>query len=1046
MRKLIEFSVANRVIVNLVLLLVAVLGTVTYFEIHRELFPEFSRRAVRIDTVYLGASPEEVEELITAKIEEEVFQVDGVSELLSVSREGQSEVLIRFQPTTDMSRALSDVRAALDRVTNLPQEAEEPSVSEVKSAFPVITVSLGGDIAESELKNIAKDIRDELKRIEDVAMVRILGTREKQIFVEVDPERLDKYGLSLEELSGAINRQNRNVPGGTLKTRRGEILLRTLGEADGVRDVERIILRSTDTGHILTVGEVADVYESFEDATIIGRFGGRPSINLVVIKERTGDAINIARRVREEVERIEQGLPETIVIGVFNDFSVFIRNRLETLAQSGLIGLIIVLTTLCIFVRGRVALLTAVGIPFSLLGCLVLMEFAGLSLNMVSVFGLILVLGLLVDDAVIVTENVYRHVEAGMDTRRAAVEGACEVAWPVVTTVLTTVAAFMPFLLLPGTMGIFLEPIPLVVSFALLASLLEVLFVLPSHLADVITPAYARRVQHRELAWLARFRSGYETVLAASVRWRYVAVTAIVAVSVLLAAAGIYRLPFVLFREFESSQFFVNFETSAGAKIEDTEAIARQAEAFILALPPGELESLATTVGIAFQDETRVLRGPNVGQLTVELKETRTRNADEVIEELRAEMERIPGIEKIQFLKVQAGPGGPDIEARVTGNELDTLRELANEVKAYLGSIAGVRDIRDDFIEGKEEIRISLRPEGHALGLDLREISRQVQQAFQGVEASSIQRRDEEIPIVVRFPAERRRDVETVSRMKLTLSSGERVFLSEVAEIDTGIGASQINRDDQKRALSIFGDVNPAQTTVVEVTNKLRERFDNIGARYPGYRVVVKGERQELEESLTALPQISLVALFVIYFVLGSLFKSFVQPFIVMVAIPFGADGVVLGHLIMGEPLSFLSIMGLVALAGVVVNDSLIVVDFINRARANGMPLNDAIVQSGVTRLRPVLLTTITTVGGLVPLAFFSTGQARFLSPMAISVVWGLSFATVLTLILTPCLYGIVEDVKSVLRRLARTERFDSGRTGAYIGFRRVGRAKPDQP
>ena len=1017
MKKLIEFSVANRVIVNLLVLLVAVIGLVVYFQVHREMFPEFSRRAVRIETAYLGSSPEEVEELITAKIEEEVFQVDGVSELLSTSREGRSEILIRFQPTTDMSRALSDVRAALDRVPNLPGEAKEPLVSEVKSAFPVITVSLGSHIAEDELRNIAKDIRDELKRIKDVATVRLLGTREKQIFVEVDPERLDQYGLSLDEVRAAIDKQNRNVPGGTLKTRRGEILLRTLGEAESVADVERIILRSTNTGHSLAVGDVANVYQSFEDATIVGRFGGKPSVNLVVIKERTGDAINVSRRVREEVARIQRELPETVNIGVFNDFSVFIRNRLATLARSGLIGLTIVLATLCIFVRWRVALLTSLGIPFSLLGCLILMSFFGLSLNMVSVFGLILVLGLLVDDAVIVTENVYRHVESGMDARNAAVKGTYEVAWPVIATVLTTVAAFVPFLLLPGTMGIFLEPIPLVVSFALLASLVEVILILPSHLSDIITPKYAQQVRRRELAWLTRLRIGYETVLATSVRWRYVVVALILAVSVLLGTAAYYRLPFVLFREFESSQFFINFETSAGAKLEDSIDLAKQAEDVVLNLPAGELKSLATTIGLAFQDEHRMLRGPNVGQLTVELEEDRTRNADDITQDLRTQIERIPGITKIQFLKVQAGPGGPDVEARVTGNNLETLRRLAGEVKAFLSSLAGVRDIRDDFIEGKEEIRISLKPEGHALGLDLREISRQVQQAFQGVEASSIQRRDEEVPIVVRFPGAKRRDVDTVARMKLTLPSGERLFLSEVAEIRRGIGASQINRDDQKRTLSIFADVEAGKSTVVEVTDRLRQHFQSIGDNYPGYRVIVKGERQEMEESLAALPQISLVALFVIYFVLGSLFKSFVQPLIVMATIPFAMDGVVLGHFIMGEPLSFLSIMGLVALAGVVVNDSLIVVDFINRARAEGMSRHESIVQSGVMRLRPVLLTTITTVGGLVPLAFFSTGQAKFLSPMAISVVWGLSFATILTLILTPCLYGIVDDVRSLFRR-----------------------------
>ena len=1045
MKKLIEFSIGNRVVVNLLVLLIVIAGVVSYLRLKRELFPDFSRRVIRIDTVYPGASPEEVEELITARIEDQVRNVDGVNEMLSSSREGQSEIRLQMQSDTEMSRALGDVRAALDRVAGLPEAAEEPQVTEALSTFPVITVSLSGDIPEQELREIAKDLRDQLRRIDGVATVPIFGIRESQILVEIDPERLDQYRLSLDEIRAAVDNQNRNVPGGALKTARGEILVRTLGVASGVADVERMILRSTDTGHTLALGDVAEVRESFEDATILARYGGRPSLNLVVIKEKSGDSISVAEGVRTAMAEIRKSLPETVSIGLFNDFSVFIRNRLSTLGQSGAIGLVIVLTTLCVFVRGRIALLTALGIPFAVMGCLVLMWVFGLSLNMISAFGLILVLGLLVDDAVIVTENVYRYVEGGMSPKEAALEGTYEVAWPVVTTVITTVAAFVPFLLLPGTIGFFLKPLPMVVTFALLLSLLEVLFVLPSHLSDVITPAYAQKLRRGqrvwltrlrrrerlaglrrlhvsgERVWLTRMRHGYEKVLGVALRWRYVAVTVILAASVLLAVAAQYRVPFVLFREFESSQFFVNFETSANAKLEDTEAVAIQAEGTVLGLPPGELKSLSTTVGTAFLDVDRVVRGSNVGQLTLELQDDRSRKAAEIIDELRGKMERIPGITKLQFLSLQAGPGGPDIEARVTGNDLAKLRRLAEEVKGFLATLPGVRDIRDDLVAGKEELRISLKPEGRTLGLDLRGIARQVQQGFQGVEASSIQRGDEEVPIVLRFPRDQRGRVDTLSRMKLTLPSGERVFLRDVAEIRTGISASQINRDDRKRTLSVFAEVETGQTTVVEATDALQRQFADAGRRYPGQRVVVKGERQEMEESLASLPQISLITLFVIYFVLGSLFKSFIQPFIVMAAIPFAMGGVVIGHLVMGENLSFMSILGFIALAGVVVNDSLIVVDFINRSRRSGMSRYDSIIQSGVVRLRPVMLTTITTVGGLCPLAFFATGQARFLSPMAISVVWGLSFATILTLILTPCLYAMLDDAKGIFGRWFRS-------------------------
>ncbi|MFQ5692595.1 MAG: efflux RND transporter permease subunit, partial [Nitrospinota bacterium] len=959
-----------------------------------------------IVTLYPGSSPEEVEKLITAKIEEETAELDGLEEVLSVSQEGRSEILLKFRPEVEMNRALSDVRGAMDNVTDLPDEAEPPTVQEVKYAWPVITVSLAGEIDEAALREMARNLKDDLRRIPGVATVRILGDRERQIWVEVDPARLDQYALTLDDIRAAIAAQNRNVPGGTLKTARGEILIRTLGEAAGAEDVKRIIVRSLPNGTPLTVADLARVRETFEDPVTLARWGGRPAINLVIIKERDGDAINIAAAVRGLVKEVRARLPETVQVGVYNDLSIFIRNRLNTLRMSGAIGLAIVFALLWAFLRTRVALLVGLGVPFAMLGGILLMAIWGISLNMLSLFGLILVLGLLVDDAIVVGENIYRHVEGGMDPRRAAVVGTAQVGWPVMATVTTTVAAFLPLLLISGEMGVFLSPIPLVVSFTLLASLFEALVVLPSHMADVITPAYAKRVRRRKRTWTNRLRREYGALLAWALRWRYVTAGLLFSVTVLLAATALYRIPFTLFREFESSLFFVNFETAPSSKIEDTLEVAKQAERVALALPPGELESLATNVGITVVDVVRIERGPNLGQLLVELSENRRRSVDEVIAELRKGMEKIPGILKIQFLKTQAGPGGPAIEVAVAGEDLSVLRGLADEVKAFLQGIPGVRDIRDDFTEGKEELQITLRPEARALGLDLGQVARQVQQGFRGVEASTIQRRDEDVPIVVRFPEESRLRTDTVNNLKLTLPTGEQVFLRSVAELSTTVGINKIRRYDQKRTITVFADVDTRKANALQVSERLKRKFGGVGGRLPGYRVIIKGERQEAEASLASLPRVSVIAILLIYFILGSLFRSFVQPLVVMAAIPFALDGVVIGHYLMGESLTFLSVMGLVALIGVVVNDSLIMVDFINRARREGGDRDEAILESGIARLRPILLTTATTVGGLTPLAFFATGQAKFLSPMAISVVWGLSFATLLTLVLIPCLYA----------------------------------------
>ena len=1022
MRALAAFSVNNRVIVNLLTLFLIGAGLTTYFSMHREIFPEFPRQAVRIETLYPGASPEEVEKLITAKIEEEMAELDGLDELISISHEGISEILLKFRTDTDMSRALSDVRGAMDNVADLPEEAKPPLIQEVKYAWPVITVSLAGDIAEGSLRTIARDLKEDFRRIPGVAAVRIIGARERQIWVEVEPARLTQYALTLDDIRAAISAQNRNVPGGALKTPRGEILIRTLGEAAGAEEVKRVIVRSLPTGTPLRVADLAEVRETFEDPVTISRWGGKPAINLVLVKERDGDAIDIAASVRKRVQEVRRRYPETVKVGVHNDFSVFIRNRLNTLRKSGVIGLAIVFALLWVFLRTRVAFLTGLGIPVAMLGGIILMAIWGISLNMLSIFGLILVLGLLVDDAIVVAENIYRHVEEGMDPREAAVQGASEVGWPVVATVMTTVAAFLPLLLIPGEMGVFLSPIPLVVTFALMASLVEVLLVLPSHLADIITPAYAKRIRRGKLPLLGRLRRAYGALLSTALRWRYVVGGLLLSVTVLLAAMAYYRMPFVMFRQFESSLFFINFETSAGNKIEDTLDIAKRAERVVLGLPAGELASLATNVGVTVLDVVRIERGPNLGQLVVELSEDRRRGVDEIMAELREGMRKIPDILKIQFLKTQSGPGGPAIEIRIAGERLGPLRQLAKETQAFLTGIGGVRDVRDDFTEGKEELQITLRPEARALGLNLGQVARQVRNGFQGVEASTIQRHDEDIPIIVRFPRETRLRPDAIHNFKITLASGEQVFLRDVANLKTAVGNSRIRRYNQKRTITIFADVDTREANAVQVSNRVREKFADVGKRFPGYRVLIGGERQQAESSLSSLPRISVMAILLIYFILGTLFRSFIQPLVVMAAIPFALDGVVIGHLVMGEALTFLSMIGLVALIGVVVNDSLIMVDFINRARAAGAARDAAILQSGVARLRPILLTTATTVGGLTPLAFFATGQAKFLAPMAISVVWGLSFATILTLVLIPCLYAIMDDIVVFARRMAGLE------------------------
>jgi multidrug efflux pump subunit AcrB len=1016
---MVRYFVRNSVFVNLLMMVILVAGVLIYLSITREMFPEFSLDSISVRTVYPGASPQEVEKLITIKIEDEIADIDGVDSIYSESQEGLSVITVELSDYANLNRALNDISSAIDRIEDLPKDAEDPVVSEIKNAFPIITVSVSGDLPELTMKEIAEDVRDYLREIPGVASVYLSGAREREIWVEVDPRRLEQFQLSLDDINKALEAQNLNLPGGTIKTDRGEFLLRTVGEILEARELEGVILRSDPQGNVLALSQVARVRDHFEEPVTLGRFNGRPAMNLSVSKEKLGDAIAISKAVREFVAQYEKRLPPGVHLGVFNDFSVYINNRLNTLKRNGLAGFALVLVILCIFFNFRVAGMTALGIPVSFAGALLLMQGFGISLNMISMFSLILVLGIIVDDAIVVSENTYRYMEQGLPPQEAAIRGTQQVLAPVVATVVTTIAAFLPLLLVAGTIGKFMSVIPKVVTFALIASLMEALVILPSHLAEWSPKKRRKGGTQRSERWFDFLQRHYVRFLAFSLRWKYVSLVASLGITAIMVTFALTRIPFTLFHEFESTQFFINVETPVTSKIEDTrDVIARIENVLMETLPPTELKSVASNVGLIFLDINRVVQGSNGGQIIVELTEAdkRNRSSQEIINGLRKRTAGIPGTTKIQYMKPQAGPGGPAIEIRVVGDEFPVLQEIAEKMKRYLTTFSATKDVRDDFLPGKKELRIVARPEARSVGLDVASIARQVRSSFYGAESSKILRSDEDIPIVVKYPESFRDRPSRVEDLVLTTPSGEKVYFSEVAELTETSGSTKIIRSDQKRSITVLADVDEKEGNTLQITNQVRNRFANLQARYPGYKLEFKGERQELEKSMQDLLKSFLVAVLLIYLILGALFKSYIQPLVVMLAIPFAANGVVLGHAVMGLSLGLLSLMGMVALAGVVVNDSLLLVSFVNELRREGTPLVQALLRSGQLRLRPILLTTITTAAGLTPLGFFSSGQAKFLSPMAISIIFGLTVSTVLTLIIIPCSYAIVEELRQALR------------------------------
>jgi multidrug efflux pump subunit AcrB len=1013
-----RLSVDNPVFVNLVVVVILALGIgLVVTTMNREIFPEFSLDMISVTTVFQGASPEEMEKLITIKLEDEIDNVDGIDSIESESSEGMSVITLKLQSgVDDVNRVINDIQTAIDNIRNeLPEEAEDPVVTELKNRFPVIVLSIYGEVSLFTLKNIADEVEEEIKRLPGVSRVRVVGIGDREVWVEVDPSALERYGLSIGDIERALEAKNLNLPGGTLKTARGEYLVRTVGEVTRAEDLERVVVRATPEGNLLTLGQVASVRDTFEEPTTLGRFNGRRAINLQVSKEKSGDTISIANAVRQFARDYEERLPPGVRLGVFNDFSVYIRNRLNTLKQSGFIGLIFVLFVLRLFLSTRVAILTALGIPVAFCGALVMMYFYGISVNMLSAFSLIIVLGMVVDDAIVVTENIYRHMEEGYDPKEAARVGTNQVFMPVVASTLTTIAAFIPMLMMPGTMGKFMSVIPLVVSFALLASLFEALVVLPSHMAEFvrIKPS-GNPTRDPNRHWFRRVVAVYARLLESILRWRYVFIMAVLCFSVLLMLFAKYRIPFTLFSRFESDQFFINIEAPVTYKLEDTSEVVRSVEAIVRKLPPDELSTMVTNVGMTLIDVNELRTGSHLAQIIVELKKMppRRRNSDEVINALRDKVELVPGIRKVQFLSPQAGPGGPAIEINVEGEDLTILSAIAKKIEDYMATLPGVRDIRDTFELGKPEIRIFAKPEAMALGLTVREIARQVRDRFHGAESSKIQRSKEDIQILVKYPEEFRRRRLDVERIKLDTPGGHKVAFSEVAYIVEKRGFTQISRSEMKRAVTVLADVDKTKANALEITGFVAERFSDLSERYPGYRLRFKGEQKDVEESVISLVKAFGVAVLLIYFILGSAFRSFIQPLIIMCAIPFAVDGVIVGHIAMGMDLTLLSLIGTVALVGIVVNDSLILVDFVNNLRRQGLELTEAIVEGGKLRIRAICLTSVTTIAGLSPLAFFASGQARFLSPMALSITWGLAFSTILILLLIPCFYAAVDDLK----------------------------------
>ena len=1029
---MIDYSIKNPLVVNLFLFLVVVIGIVSWQSMPEEMFPVVEKDAIKIITEYDGASPEEVEKQVTIPIEDTLDNIEDIDFYYSTSSEGASSVTLRLKPEADVDELLRTTRDLVDAIDGFPEEAEEPEISKDKTRFPVISVSIFGETRQSLLFSNAKKIKQKIMQLDGVAGVGIAGNRDDEIWVIIDPSIISAKKISTNEIITGLRSNIRDLPGGSVKAIEGDILLRGLGSSS-IKSIENITLKNNEIGGQLLLKEVASIEQRLEDENSVGRFNGKKAVNMSITKTADASVFDVSKGVREIIQNFS--LPSGLEVSVFGDFSKNVKTRLDTVKSSGIIGLTLLLLSLYIFLNSRVAFITAFGIPVSFLVAAFGMYVFGFTINMVSLFAFLVALGMIVDDAIIVTENTYRHIESGMDPVAASKKGAKEVFWPIVASTFTTIAAFLPMLSISGTLGKFIEVIPLVVTVALLGSLMEAFVVLPSHCASFLKKS--KEVNKKE-KWKHAL-SVYEKFLKKSINNRYLVSSITVGVLCVVIAFAITRIPYYQFGKVDSGQFFINAEASITSSLKDTEKLAIKMEESILAeLSDDELDSLHTNVGVTFKDLNSYELGSHYIQIIVSLKKmspqgfvdyivtplfnmsfdsygVRDRSEKDIINKLRNNLSSISGLQKLAVKKVEGGPGGYDIVIGVVGQDQKQLTKYAKDIENFLSQIDGVKDVNQDQDPGKVEFKYKINNRGKELGLTQAEIAESVRTGYLGLETAYFNLDGERVPVRLIYSEKYRNDSSKLEQLPIVLESGKTIYLAEVADTELSRGMNTVKRRDGQRLATIRADVEPTIITPLEVTAIFDKKYKSIFERDKSYDYMYLGEKKRSRENFADMKKTAFISLAIIFFILAMLFKTIVDPLVVLFSIPFAVVGVILGHIIFNYNLQFLSVIGLLALIGIVVNDSLILIDFLKKLRSEGKNKIEATIEACNVRARPIVLTSVTTFLGISPLIFFATGQTKFLSPMAVSLGFGLLFATILILIVLPCFYLIMDDLRETI-------------------------------
>lgn len=1040
MEGLIHWFSRNHVAGNFLMLIVLIMGATQWTKLKKEIFPETGVDIVSIQVPYPNAAPEEVASGVCAPIEEAIQDVEGIDRITSVASESMGVINAEVDSGFELRDVMDDIKTRVGAVTNLAEDAEEPTIQELLLKAQVLSVAVIAETDEGRLREFAERVRDELLAQDAITQVSLAGVRPYEISIEVPENTLREYGLTLQSVADAVRASSLDLPSGSVRTDAGEILFRTARKRYTAEEFRDITVVTGEDGRRVLLDEIANIVDGFEDGFVQSRINGRAAILVNVFRVGEEDTQEVAAAAKAVLERAPTFLPVGVELSMWNDTSVYLDARMWLLIKNGAVGLLLVFFVLALFLRPSLAALVSLGIPVSFAGAIMLMPWLGVSINMISLFAFILVLGIVVDDAIVVGENVFRRMRRGEEPKIAAPRGTHEVGVIVIFGVLTTAVAFTPMLGLSGVSGKIWPNVPLVVIPTLLFSLVQSKLILPAHLSLLpnLDP-------DRKVSWLTRLRQHfshglerfvekrYRPVLRVALHNRYVVLALFIGVfTILVSFVGSGWIRFQFFPEVEAELISAKLNMAKGVPAESTAQAVRRLEEAAIALGekhqdkegnPIVRTTLASVGSQPFQVGFDAVGGPPVGdhlgEVTVELSPAKLRNQDQLALDLTAEWREmvggIPGAVALNF-RTESQAGGNAIDLEIWGRDIENLEAFSAGVQEQLGRYGWVTDISDNNRQGKRQLMLeSLTPQAEALGLRLADVARQVRQGFYGEEAQRLQRGRHEVKVMVRYPAEERRSLSNLERMKIRLPDGHEVPFEQVAVASYGRGYATVERADGNRAIKISADIdesNPKASANKVVQELEAIHLPRLAREFPGVSYGFLGEQKDQRESVQQISQNFLIALLVMYVLMAIPLRSYIQPLIVMSVIPFGLVGAVLGHILMGKDLSIMSMCGIVALAGVVVNDSLVLVDYVNRELAKGQGLVEAVWEAGAARFRPIVLTSLTTFAGLTPMLTETDLQAQFLIPMAISLSFGILFATVITLILVPSVYLVLEDVK----------------------------------